>query len=329
MKFKSSFTTPLFAIGLYGLFLASRLTRDQLVSAGGNGYLSVIILQILIFILPAIIFCRLKGVGYAAKLNIRLFSPTRIGAVIASALAMIFGSILIRLAQIYLFGMTSFSYSPFEGYLGTGTQYDFLFAATAFAIMPALSDELVFRTVMLTEYNEGGYGGINAAIITSLLSSFLFFTPESFPIRFLCGIILCMVTYATGSSLAALFSHLIFNIYAVFGEKYIIRAMSDPSNKIIGIFTFTVLFLIILAICFGELEHSLRRMGQTGTPSPSYLLKKTEDGETPDVAATEKEEEGDRSKALSERSRVTIEAMFSPTLLICIILYLIVIFGFI
>jgi membrane protease YdiL (CAAX protease family) len=329
MKFKASFTTPLFALGIYGLFLVSRLTKSKLVTAGGNGYLSVIILQLLLFILPAIVFCRLKGVGYAAKLNLRLFSPTRIGAVISSSLAMIFGSILIRLAQIYLFGMTSFSYSPFESYLGSGTEYEFLFAATAFAVMPALSDELVFRTVMLTEYNEGGYGGINATLITALLSSFLFFTPESFPIRFLCGILLGMVTYATGSSLAALFSHLIFNIYAVFGEKYILRAMSDPSNKIIGIFTFTVLFLVILFICFGELEHSLRRMGQAGVPSPSYLLKKTDDGETPDVAATEKEEEGGNAKALSERSRMTIEAMFSPTLLICIILYLVTIFGFI
>ena len=109
MKFKASFTTPLFALCIYGLFLASSLAKEKLVLAGGNGYLSVIILQILLFILPSIIFCRLKGVGYAAKLNLRLFSPTRIGAVIAASLAMIFGSILIRLAQIYLFGMTSFS----------------------------------------------------------------------------------------------------------------------------------------------------------------------------------------------------------------------------
>ena len=329
MKFKESFTTPILAIFIYLMIFASELLKKPLIKAGGNGYLSVIILQLLIFFVPAVFFCRLKGVGYASKLNIRLFSPTKSGAVISGALVLIFGSVLVRFSQIYLFDMTSFSYSPFESFIGETTDSSFIFTATAFAIMPALSEELIFRTIMLTEYNEGGYGAINATLITSFLSAFLFFTPEAFPTRFLSGIVLAAGTYATGSSVSALICHLIFNIYIVFGEKYIIRAMTDPSNKIIGVFTFSMLFLILTIILLGELEHCFRKSGISGAPSPSYLLKKTEDGSTPDVSATEAEENEVVKKALSDRSKATIEAFFSPTFLICLMMYLIAMFGFI
>ncbi len=329
MKFKESFTTPIFALIIYLMVFASRYIKEPLIKSGENGYLLVIILQLLIFFVPAVFFCRLKGVGYSSKLNIRLFSPTKAGAVITAALMLIFGSIIIRFTQIYLLDMTSFSYSPFESFVASESTDNFLFTATAFAIMPALSEELIFRAIMLTEYNEGGYGAVNATLITSFLSAFLFFSPEAFWVRFLCGLIFCMVTYATGSSISALISHLIFNIYVVFGEKYIVRAMIDPSNKIIGVFTFTTLFLILTVITLGEIEHCFRKNGQSGMPSPSYLLKKADDGSTPDISATEAEENKTSKKALSDRSKATIEVFFSPTFLICLMIYLIAMFGFI
>lgn len=322
MKMKPSFSTPLFASILYFLVLGAGLFKDKLTGAGGNEYLSVIIVQLLIFIIPTILFCRLKGVGYASRLNVRLIAPAKFGSIIIASLVLIFGSVVIRFAQIYLFKMSAFPVSYFESYIGQNTEYNFLFAAAAFAIIPALTDELVFRGVMLTEYNEGGYGALNATLITSLLSSMLFFSLESFPIRFFSAVILCMLTYATGSSLSAFVAHLAFNIYTVFGEKYIIRTLSDPSNKIISVFTFTLLFLILSVIMFSEFEHILRQMGQSGAPSPSYMLKKSDDGKTPDIAATEASEEDNASKSvMSEKNKLTIEAFFSPSFIACIIIF--------
>ncbi len=322
MKMKPSFSAPLFASILYILVLGADFFREKLTGAGGNEYLSVIIVQLLIFVIPAILFCRLKGVGYASRLNIRLIAPSKFGSVITASLVLIFGSVIIRFAQIYLFDMSKFSVSGFESYISGRTEYNFLFAAAAFAIIPALTDEFVFRTIMLTEYNEGGYGAVNATIITSLLSSMLFFTLESFPIRFFSAIVLCMLTYATGSSLSAFIAHLIFNIYTVFGEKYIIKTLSDPSNKIISVFTFALLFLVLSVIMFSEFEHTLRQMGKSGAPSPSYLLKKSDDGKTPDIAATEAAEDDNPSKkVISEKNKLAIEAFFSPSFIVCIIIF--------
>lgn len=329
MKTKASFSAPLFALILYVLLFASRFAKDQLIGAGGNVYLSVIILQILIFIIPAIVFCRLKGVGYAVKLNIKFFSPSKLGCVIMSGLVLICLSILIRFLQVYLFGMREFHFSLFDAYLSEGSPEEFLFTATAFAVVPALTEEFVYRTILMTEYSEEGFGAVTTALVTSLLSSMMCFSFETLPIRFAAAVMFCTVTYITGSSLAAFLSHIIFNIYGVFGEKYILKAIVDPSNKIISIFTFTLLFLVLAIILFGEFEHILRRAGKSGAPSPAYLLKKDKDGKTPDVAATARAEENEPSATMSEAARLGIEAFFSPTFLLCVLVFVIAIFGFI
>jgi len=329
MKFKASFIAPLFVLILYGLFFASGFAEERLVEAGGNLYLSVIILQILLFLLPAILFCRLKGVGYAVKLNVRLFSPGKLGCVLVSALTLICGSILIRFAQIYLFDMREFRFSLFDSYLKMGDSGDFLFIVTAFAVVPALTEEFVFRSLLLAEYNFGGYGAVSTALIVSLLSSMLYGSLELLPIRFMASLVFCAVALVTNSSVAAFLSHIIFNIYGILGEPYILKVLVDPSNKIISIFTFALLFLALLIILLGEFEHIMRRMGQTGAPTPSYRLKKSKDGETPDLAATEAAEEHAPTASLSETSRLAIEAFFSPTFLLCILAFAVRIFGFI
>lgn len=328
-KFKSTFTAPLFVLVVYILALASTALKDKLISSENNIYLSVIILQILIFIMPAIIYCRMKGVGYSMKLNIKLFSPAKLGSIIMSALVLICGSVLIRCVQIYVGGLNSFGFTMFDQYRNVTQGGEFLFTAMTFAVMPAITEEFVFRSIILTEYNEEGLGAIPASLISALLSSMIFFSLEKLPIFFFSGLVYCMITYATGSSLTAFLTHMIFNFYGVFAEKFVIKAILNPSNRIISIFTFTLLFLILSVIMFGEFEHMLRKMGKSGVPTPSYRLKKTDDGKTPDIAATEAEEEGEKGGAvISKKFSLNIEALFSPTFLLCILFFAVAILGF-
>ena len=158
MKVKASLSSPFFVLIIYILALASGFLQSKLLESENNIYLSVIILQILIFIIPAIVFCRLKGVGYSMKLNIKLFSPGKLGCVIMSALVLICGSVLIRFAQIYVGGLDAFSFSMFDSYLASASSGNFLFTAMAFVVMLAITEEFVFRGVLLTEYNEDDFG---------------------------------------------------------------------------------------------------------------------------------------------------------------------------
>ena len=328
MKLRTS-VSPLFVLILYGLVIASGFLRDSLTAAGGNPYLSVIILQILIFILPAILFCRLKGIGYSSKLNIRLFSPGKLGCVVVATMVLICGSVLIRFAEFSLTGQESFSFSLFDSFLSYDAESDFLYSAMALAVMPAITEEFVFRAILLTEYNEAGFGAVTASVVSALLSSMIFFSLEKFPIFLGAGLVYCLLTYTTGSSLTAFLCHMFFNIYGIFGEKYVMRAVVNPSNRIISLFTFAFLFLLLLFILFGELEHVQRRMGESGVPTPSYRLKKTGDGKTPDLAATEAAEETEAQKTvLSERVKLGIEAFFSPTFLLCLLVFAVAVLGF-
>ncbi|OLA54744.1 MAG: hypothetical protein BHW37_06465 [Firmicutes bacterium CAG:272_52_7] len=98
---------------------------------------------------------------------------------------------------------------------------------------------------------------------------------------FFCGIICCLVTYVTGSSLTAFIVHMLFGFYGIFAEKYVTRAIINPSNRVISLFTFSLLFLVLAFIMLSEFEHILRKNGKSGVPTPSYRLKKADDGETP------------------------------------------------
>lgn len=328
MKQKATFSTPLFILVIYALLIGAHILEKTLIDSGGNLYLTVIILEILIFIIPSIIFCRLKGMNYSTKLNIKLFSPDKFGITILTSLTAILGSIVIRLLQINFGGMTEFGFSMFETYLSLEEDPVFLFTVMAFSVMPAIAEEFVFRTIVLTEYNEAGLGAVTASIISSLLSSMMFFDLGKLPIFFFAGIMFCALTYATGSSLCSVLCHILFSIYGIFGEKYVVSALLNPPNKIIGVFTFTLLFLVIAAITFGEYEHVLKKMGYSGAPSPSYKLKKSDDGTTPDISATEAEEEGLADPdTISAKTGLSIEAFFSPTFLLCLLVFAIAIFG--
>ncbi len=327
MKLKASTLSPLFVLVMYVILLVSSLLEGKLTGGDSNIYLSVILLQIMIFIIPSIIFCRLKGTGYSMKLNIKLFSPAKIGSIVTAAILLVCGSVLIRFAQIYLGGMTEFGFSAFDPYLKYATDGNFLYTAMAFAVMPAITEEFVFRAILLTEYNESGLGAVSASVITSLLYSMMFFSLEKLPVYFLAGIVFCTVTYVTGSSFSALFTHMIFNFYGIFGEKYVLKAIINPSNKIISIFTFSLLFLILAFITFGEFEHILNKTAFNGTPTPSYRLKRTDDGKTPDIAATEAAESRDDGDVIGSRARMNIEAFFSPTFLLCLLFFAAAVFG--
>ena len=155
----------------------------------------------------------------------------------------------------------------------------------------------------------------------------MFFDLEKLPVFFFCGIICCLVTYVTGSSLTAFIVHMLFGFYGIFAEKYVTRAIINPSNRVISLFTFSRLFLVLAFIMLSEFEHILRKNGKSGVPTPSYRLKKADDGETPDVAATEEEEEGTK-KVIGDRTKMNIEAFFSPTFLLCILFFAAAVFGF-
>jgi membrane protease YdiL (CAAX protease family) len=79
----------------------------------------------------------------------------------------------------------------------------------AIAIVAPLTEEILFRGVMLNELKP--YGNMSAIVITSLLFGFIHGTPYAFFYATAIGLVLAYITIKTGSILYAVITHMLFN----------------------------------------------------------------------------------------------------------------------
>ena len=279
MKIKSVNAAPTLAAVIFLLLLGSGfIPRESL--GGTNPYLSVIILELLIFALPALFFCRLRGEGYSRAIRFRLFEPGCLPFILLSLLSLILVTCAVKLGL----------YAALDGSLEVGDVYTayvpdpesggIMFRALAFAVFPAITEELVFRGIMIAEYEDCGVG--SAVIFSSLLFTMLHFDLAGAPIYFISGVILALTAYACRSVLAPMAVHAVNNIFSLFFEDYIWNSILQPRN--IVVFAFIVIALALLSLCllFGEAGRLYRGYGTLGEQS-SYVRKRSE--RTPPVSA--------------------------------------------
>lgn len=208
-------------LATYILLLASKFIDLTLLNRD-NEYMSVIILQLMIFILPGALWCRFNGERYMARLRLKAFSPKAISLVVCATLAMFFGSVLL---SIVCKGAQSLSdnFTLYNTFVSrhNGTVGNTLYLLLAYAALPAICEEFVYRGILCCEYERGGV--LRACIISSLFFALLHFNIRNFPVYLFCGIVLCLVLYATRSLLATITVHFFYNIFGLFGEPYLGR----------------------------------------------------------------------------------------------------------
>ncbi len=276
-KTRADLFCPLLILVIYGILYGSRCLDITVLQYKGNYYLSLVVLQLLIFILPAIIYCRLKGTGYAMRLNLRPVRPSILGITLLAVLLLIAGSWLIRLAQIYAQnGMTDVSFSLYNMYYPTEkiSFGNMLYISLTFALLPALTEEFVFRCLLFTEYTQSGFGFVSVSLITSLLFAMLHFSREQFAVYFLGGLVFVGLTYATRSSIPAFICHFLYNMYGIFGEVYVMKIIEKTENAVLLLFTVTVLFLLFLIGFLGEAERLQYVSGIEDEETPAYVTER-------------------------------------------------------
>lgn len=313
MKLKPSLTAPAFVMVVYAFLFASRYIDTSRFGNGSAVYLSIIVLQLIVFILPGIFYCRIKGIRNTGSLNLKLFSPGMIGFVILAVATLITGSTLIRFAQVYLSDIRDFNFIEYQGYtMSAGsTELDNpLFLLLTFALVPAMAEEFVFRGILICEYNDGGYSTGITVFVTSLLFAMLHFSMDQFPVYLLGGLTFAFVTYVTQSSLAAMIAHFIYNLYGLFGEKYVMAVIRKPENLVFFIFAVATLFIIFMILTLGEAERIYFRNASFGFDTPAYVKNR-------------------KNNTASAKFKSTAEVLLSPTFLFCILFFAVITFGFI
>ncbi len=247
MKAKAIHAAPALLIAVFLCSFASTLIPADVIGADTDPYIATSLLQLFVLALPAIIFCRLRGGDYMKRLRLRMFSIGHIGFLIFALLFMFFGSSGINYLMHSLFpeAGAAVTYETSGGFAGG------LYLVLTMAVIPAITEEFLFRGVIISEYENMGVPA--AVFMSSLTFAMLHFNFARLAVYIFCGMVLALVVYTTRSVLAAILVHMLNNIATLFFGDIIYKVVT---NQGIVLFCFILVAVILLAaiMMFGECE---------------------------------------------------------------------------
>ena len=264
-RFRHTFITPLL-VGI--VFLLILITRSVDFS-GANGtavdaYLSMVAVQLFIFILPCVLYIRYRSLDVRETLRIRLASPDKIMFTALCTLLLILLSILVA-ALNHSSGGSVYSAEEIPGDASGA-----LYFAVCFALVPALCEELLFRAVVMSEFQATSVTA--AVVISSLYFAMAHFDISKFPFYFVSGLILSMCAYTTNSVIASFFVHLGYNLFALFGGGVVEHVLGALSDTIPVLLTLGALTLLTLTLTLGECQRIYASNAKKNRPS-GYVVK--------------------------------------------------------
>ncbi len=236
-------------------------------------YLAVSVLQLLVYMIPSLIYTKLRFTERTHALRLRLFRPRHVIFMFAAVCAMILGSTLIN------YGMHSAfpdSYqadaSLFQNVGGAGVADGGLYAVTAFAIIPAVCEEFLFRAVVCAEFECAGVG--TSVLFSTLLFAMSHFSLMRMPVYLFSGLVLVMVMYVTRSVVASMAVHASSNALSLFLESLVYKVV-NRQGIVIFVFLAAALFIFFAALTFGEAQKIYLQYAKNNE-SADYRLPKRE-----------------------------------------------------
>ena len=245
MKFK--FVTPtLLVLATYALLLFSKIVDLTLINRE-NEYYTVVILQLMIFLLPGAIWCKYRGDGYIKGLRMRLPRPSTFLLMLSGTLLMISGGLLL---SVLFGGLESLSqnFSLYDTFISksNGTIPSNAYLLIAYAVIPAICEEFIFRGILCHEYEKGGV--VRSVVFSSVFFAMLHFNPINILTYLFSGVILALVLYASRSLFAAIITHLLYNVFGLFGQRYMNTLYKITGSETFFIFIVAFVFLLSAAL---------------------------------------------------------------------------------
>ena len=252
MKSRETLWTPLLLVFVFALLYFVGFIPTERLGMDENPYLAVVVLQLVIYAVPALFYCRLRGRDFGARLRLRLPKPGHLLYLLYAAVFLVGGSSLISMGMYALFpesfaAGSSMAYTEFARNAGI---FDGLYMVMAFALLPAVTEELLFRGIVVGSYESMG---VPVAVVVSALSfAMSHFSFVRFPVYFFAGLVLASVLYTTRSLAASMLIHTLNNAFVLFLEKFLLHIAEKRSISmilfliIVGFFTLAAAVLLCL-----------------------------------------------------------------------------------
>ena len=300
-RFKETVVTPILILVIFLIILAANFLPEDSIGIDSNPYLAVVIIQLLTYAVPALFYSRIRGKELAPGLRLRVFKPSQILFLVQSAVFLLSGTVLISM-MMYKLSPIAFEASAVTEYAAFAMNRRFLdgvYLVVAFAILPAITEEFVFRGIVLGEYQKKGL--VLAAMVSSVMFGMSHFSLVRFPVYFFSGLVLACVAYVTRSVLASMVIHAVNNAFVLLCEQYIMNAVDKQNISLTLLVIILGAFVLLsgMLMCF-EANNIYRK----------YAHNNVESDHVPT----------DKTGALTRFAQV----FFSPTFLLLTILYIVV-----
>ena len=288
---------PTLVACVFCLLLLSRLVEPYF--ARGGESTGVILLQLLIFAIPAVLYCKLRGESFAERIRMRAPRPGQIWFLLCLLVVMITGGLLLCILTGGIDSLRgSFTlYSVFTSHV-EGSVWDVLAVVLAYAVLPAFGEELVFRSILCAEYEGRGVG--ISVTVSAALFAMLHFSLPLFPAYLLLGLLLAGALYVTRSFLTVFLLHLCYNVFCLFGQPYLSAFYLNAGSNEIFTFCLVVLFLLFAAFAAGEARKIYHGYAKRNLDS-SYTV----------------------SVPLKEYPKALLRSCCSPAVALCMVLWLV------
>ncbi|MBQ8214375.1 MAG: 5-formyltetrahydrofolate cyclo-ligase [Clostridia bacterium] len=256
---------PVLVACTFLLLLLSRLIDTHLTNRN-NEYIVVILLQIMIFIIPAVIYGKLRGDSFAKRIRIRPIHRRHIWFTACMLVVMITGGLLLC---ILTGGISSLigNFTLYDTFVAriNGNAFETVYVILAYCILPAFCEEMVYRSILCAEYER--FGAPIAITASALFFAMLHFSFPLFPTYLFLGALLAASLYTTRSFFAVFLLHVLYNLFCLFGQPYLSAFYVNAGNNKIFVFCLVTLFLLFSAFAAGEARKIYHRYAIEGADS--------------------------------------------------------------
>ena len=298
--FKETVFTPVLLIAVFLLVAAVNFIPEDALGMNDNPYLAVLVIELATYGVPSLFYCRIRGREFTPRLRLRLFDPSQLLYLLYAAVFLISGGVLIGIFMYSLVpeSFASASLTEYAAFAMNQRFFDGLYLVIVFAVFPAITEEFLFRSIVVGEYETKG--AVIACVMSAAAFGMFHFSLARFPVYFFSGIVLVCILYTTRSVLASMLVHALNNAAVLLSEKYVLH-IADKQNVSLLLLT---IILGIAALASGTLmcfeAHSIYK---------EYAEK----NEPSEYANIEKK---------SRFSRIA-ETFFTPTFLLLVILFIV------
>lgn len=233
------------------LFLILARIIDTVLLKRGSETIGTILLQIVVFIVPAVLYSALRGEKFTKRIRLTPPKVSHLWFILCILIVMITGSML---TSILTGGISSLSgglvlYNTFSAQ----SSGDFIGIASlifAYVLVPAFCEEMIFRAYLCAEYEHLGVGV--SIVASALFFAMLHFSFGLFLTYLFLGVLLAAVLYATRSFFAVFALHFLYNLFCLFGQPYLSAFYIHAGSNDIFLFCVITLFLLFSAFALGE-----------------------------------------------------------------------------